>query len=323
MINDILKLVNWKNVTFQFSILLVVVLCLSFFDLIWFANDNAERIRDFVNVIVLFAISEGFYVLNYYFFKIKNVNYLHLGITASIIFLVVHPTTPWFMYIVVMVMALLGKFLIRGKSGPIFNPAALGIALGYVVSVVLVKIGLLQETLFESWWGSDLQFTFYRYLPVLWVLSAGLLFGFLYYAKRFNKLNHGFAYYLTYMIISFLYLQVKGMPISSNTYLLNLFTGSFIFLSFVMVTEPKTSPIMKNQQIWLGITGGIILFIFSNIIPDYLPFLNIEIPVVSALLVLNLITYMVKTRAMLPPVPVGAKPAVPIAPANQPQTKVV
>lgn len=323
MIKDILKLMNWKNITFQFSILLVVVLCLSFFDVIWFANDNFERVNDVINLVVLFAVSEGFYVLNYYFFKLKNVNYLHLGITASIIFLVVHTTTPWFMYIVVMVMALLGKFLIRGKSGPVFNPAALGIALGYVVSVVLVKMGLLQETLFESWWGSDLQFTFYKYLPVLWVLSAGLLFGFLYYAKRFNKLNHGLAYYLTYMIISFLYLQVKGIPISWNTYLLNLFTGSFIFLSFVMVTEPKTSPVMKNQQVWLGITGGIILFVFSNIIPDYFSFLNVEIPVVSALLVLNFITYFVKTRAMRQPVPVAAKVVVPPAVASQPQEKVV
>jgi hypothetical protein len=90
-----------------------------------------------------------------------------------------------------------------------------------------------------------------------------------------------------------------------------------------MVTEPKTSPVMKNQQVWLGITGGIILFVFSNIIPDYFSFLNVEIPVVSALLVLNFITYFVKKRAMRQPVPVAAKVVVPPAVASQPQEKVV
>lgn len=302
MLNDIKKLLTWKNITFRFALLLVVVLLLSFFDLIWFAADTSERMRDMVNLIVLFMVSEGFFVLNYYVFKLKNVNYLHLGITASIIFLVVHPTTPWFMYVIVMVLALVAKFTIRYKGAPVFNPAAMGIVLGYIVSVILVKTGMLQETLFESWWGSDLQFSFYRYLPVLWVISPLLLAGFIYFAKRFNKLNHALSFYLTYIVISFLYLQVKGVPVDWKTYILNIFTGSFVFLAFVMVTEPKTSPIMKPQQIWLGIAGGIILFVYSNLIPDYAPALNSEVPTVAALLTLNLLTFIVKWRSSQRPI---------------------
>ena len=318
MINDIKKMLTWNNVTFRFAILLVVVLSLSFIDLIWFASTDAERIHDTINLVVLFAVSEGFYILNYYFIKLKNVNYLHLGITASIIFLLVHPTTPWFMYVVVMVLALLGKFLIRYKGAPVFNPAALGIALGYVVSVGFVKLGILKETLFESWWGADLQFTFYKFAPVLWVISVLLLASLIYFAKRYNKLNHAVSYYVAYIIITFLYLQVKGVPVTWSTYLLNIFTSSFIFLAFVMVSEPKTSPILKNQQVWLGILGAIFLFITNNFIPDYFPLLNVEIPTVLALLLLNGVTFLVKSRPITRPVAPAVPPVV-----NTPKPKVV
>lgn len=323
MINDIKKYLNWKNPTFQFSILLVVVVCLSFLDLIWFASSDAERIRDVVNLISVFAITEGFYVLNYYFFKIKNINYLHLGITGSIIFLVVHPTTPWYLYMAAAALAILGKTFIRDRGAPIFNPAALGIALGYLLSLILLKAGIVRETLFESWWGSDLQFTFFKFSPVLWVISFAILGLFIYYCKRFNKLNHAVAYYVTYIGLSFLYYQVKDVPIIWMTYLMNIFTGSFIFLAFVMVSEPKTSPVMKNQQIWLGITGGVILFIFSSMIPEHLPALNTEIPTIAALLVLNYITYIVKSNGVRPaPVVTPVAPQQPLNPP-QPQAKVV
>lgn len=331
MINDIKKYLNWKNPTFQFAILLVVVVCLSFLDLIWFASNNDERIRDVVNLLSVFVITEGFYVLNYYFFKIKNLNYLHLGITGCIIFLVVHPTSPWYMFMAVTLFAIVGKTFIRDRGAPIFNPAALGIGLGYLLSLVLFKAGMLRETLFESWWGADLQFTFFKFSPVLWVISFVILGLFVYYCKRFNKLNHALAFYFTYIGLSFLYFQVKGVPVIWMTYLLNIFTGSFIFLAFVMVSEPKTSPVLKNQQVWLGITGGVILFIFSNIIPEYLPAFNVEIPTIAALLLLNYVTYVVKSNGMRPTAPAVAatKPSSPpVAPQQsskppQPQVKVV
>jgi hypothetical protein len=231
------------------------------------------------------------------------------------------------MFVAVTVLALVGKTFIRDRGAPIFNPAALGIGLGYILSLFLLKAGILRETLFESWWGADLQFTFFKFSPVLWVISFVILGLFIYYCKRFNKLTHAIAFYVTYIGLAFLYFQVKAVPVIWMTYLMNIFTGSFIFLAFVMVSEPKTSPVLKDQQLWLGITGGVILFIFSNIFPDYIPALNIEIPTIAALLLLNYITYVVKSNGVKPlPVPTAAVPSV--APQQsskptQPQTKVV
>lgn len=294
MLTDLKRTIHWNNNMFKFAIFLVILLLLSFVDLIWTATSLQEKMTYILNLILIFSVTTASYVFIYSWLNIKNINVLHLLTTTIIMYLVIHPTTPWFMYIVVLALAVLGKHYLRYRMMPIFNPAALGIALAYIVSIFFTKLGILPDTLFESWWGSDLQYSFLSSSPLQWIVIAVLVSLFLYFAKRFNRLPHALVYFFTYIGFYIMYSLVKGSSLDWISYLVNLCTGPFVFLAFVMVTEPKTSPVMKNQQIWLGVIGGAILFVISNIIPDYIPKMSIGIPTIGALLLLNYATFLIK-----------------------------
>lgn len=300
MIQELKKYFNIKNPTFQFSIFLVLFVLASFIDLMIFETTPGLRINYLLAILVTYTITELFWVWNYYSKKIPNLNYLHLGITASILFLLIHPTAPWWMFAIGISLALFFKSMFRYKGQPIFNPAALGVLMTYLVSLPLVNNGILRYPALESWWGADLLFSFAQRLPILWIVPIVLFGGIFVLAKRFNKQLHGIVFFVTYLVFYLVYaLFIKNIPLAPWQFFIGTITSSYVFMAFVMVVEPKTSPIIKNQQIWLGIVGGIILFISTNVLPEYVPGAGILGLSTTALLVLNLITFIVKNHRNL------------------------
>lgn len=294
MFAQLKKLMNWNNTTFRFAIYIGLLLTISFVELLVFETTPGLRTAYVLNIITLIALIDGWYVMNFYLFKVPNLNYLNLFITGCIMYLVIHPDTPvWQMAVAVLGM-LLGKLYIRYKSQPIFNPAALGILLGYLFSVLIKAATGTTQTLFESWWGTDVLYSFYKNMPVLQLFAYLLLALMIYFAWKFRKLTHAVTYLVTYLLCMFVMGQVTGHSafVFSPTMLLEM--SSLFFLTFVMVTEPKTSPILRNHQIGLGVFGGLALFVVSQWIPVYVPALSVEIPWVTALLILNLATFLTK-----------------------------
>lgn len=299
MIQELKKYFNLKNTTFQFSLLLFALMIASVVDLMIYEINQAMRLHYIIAISTTYIVSFGYWVINFYTKKFSNLNFLHVGITATIVFLLIHPTAPWWVFGLAVGASLVFKSLFRYKGQPIFNPAAMGVYMTYLISLSLVNLGLLRYPAIESWWGGDLLFTFAEKYPIFWIIPMVLFAGLVYYADRFRKLVHGVIYFVTYLILYVLYTVVlKGTELLVPQFIMATFTSSYIFLTFVMVTEPKTSPILKNQQIWLGIVGGSILFLCTNIIPENTQGLGMFSVTSFALLLLNLVTFFVKNKRM-------------------------
>jgi hypothetical protein len=269
MIQELKKYFNWKNPTFLFTFALLSFLTISFIDLMIYETTPGLRINYFLSLLASFAVGKCFWIWNFYSKKIPNLNLLHIEITTGIIFLLIHPTAPWWLFALTVGIALISKSLIRFKGQPIFNPAAFGIYMTYLISLVLVKIGALRYPAIESWWGADFLFTFAERMPVFWVVSLFFIIFFIISANRFRKLEHATIYYLTYTGAYLLYaVFLKNIPLEPIPFIISFFTSSYVFLAFVMVVEPKTSPILPKQQFWLGIVGGLLLFVCTIGISD-------------------------------------------------------
>ncbi len=297
MIQELKKYCNWKNPTFLFCVGLVSFLTVSFIDLMIFETTPGLRLNYFLALVSAFAVGKGFWIWNFYSKRTPNLNFLHVEITTAIIFLLIHPTAPWWIFPLTVAVAMFFKSMIRYKGQPIFNPAAFGVYMTYLISLVLVGIGILRYPAIESWWGADFLFTFAEKMPVLWTVSIFFIFFFIFSAHRFRKLEHASIYYLTYigayMIYAVFFQNISLEPIP---FIISFFTSSYVFLAFIMVAEPKTSPVLPNHQIWLGIVGGILLFLCTNIISDTFTGVGYLTVTTFPLIVLNLITFYVKNH---------------------------
>lgn len=299
-----MKFVRWTNPTFQFSVLMISLLFLSTFDLIYFEQSIPLIWQYLLQLAVVFGGIKLYYIFNYYVLKLPNLNPLNLTITGVILYLLIHPSTPWWMFLVAVGATLAGKKVFRYKNQPVFNPAALGLFIAWLISLLLVLAGLMRETLFISWWGADLMYDILNQVPLLSLLSFALSAGLVYYAYKFRKLVHALFFLVTYLICYTAFVLAGTGALPSLNYFIATATGSLMFLVFVMVTEPKTSPVIPSQQVWLGITGGVLLFLFYNFFPENIPALSLEAPDIVALLILNLLTFVVKQRFLVSKPPV-------------------
>ncbi len=300
MIQELKKYCNWKNPTSLFCIGLLSFLTVSVIDLMVYETTPGLRMNYVLALVSAFVVGKGFWIWNYYSKKIPNLNFLHVEITTAITFLLVHPTAPWWVFPLTVAVALFFKSLLRYKGQPIFNPAAFGVYMSYLLSLALVGMGFLRFPAIESWWGADFLFTFAEKMPLLWMLSIFFIMFFIFSASRFRKLEHAAIYYLTYVGGYMIYaVFIRNVALEPIPFLISFFTSSYVFLAFIMVAEPKTSPVLPKHQVWLGVVGGLLLLLCTNIISDN--FTGVGYLTVSTfpLLLLNLITFYVKNHRSL------------------------
>ena len=174
------KLFNFKSALVQYTLLLSLFLLTSLTESA--VNDPNIRASLIINFLSFYIPSLILFSITTILLKLKGVNYFNYSITTIILYLLVHPTTPWWILSLTMVTTITAKYFIRYKQLPVFNPAALGLFLTYYVSVLLQKLGLLKETLFVSWWGAELNRTSYAKMPFLYIFPVLFMFLFLYYA---------------------------------------------------------------------------------------------------------------------------------------------
>ncbi|MDP4008454.1 MAG: hypothetical protein Q8P68_04665 [Candidatus Peregrinibacteria bacterium] len=134
--------------------------------------------------------------------------------------------------------AVIFKFFFEWKGRPIINPAVF--ALLVLVSVAALIPGM--ESPFISWWGASFKEPLALVLLLVWVLSGLNVW------KKWP------------LFVSFL------VPYAALVYFLQgeeffefIFTsGTIFFFAAIMLIEPKTSPIKRNQQIICGILTAIV-----------------------------------------------------------------
>jgi len=169
-------------------------------------------------------------------------------ITALIISLVLSVTTPWFMVVGTILIAILSKHLLVYKKKPIFNPAAFGL----FISIIIFHTE-------QSWWGA------FGELP--WWMMIFLLIGGYLVTDRVNKYPQVFSFLGTFFVLLFL---MGCLNIGSAADALRSpFINAALFFGFFMLTDPPTSPAKYNKQVMFGvlsaISGIIIYAIFGGL----------------------------------------------------------
>jgi Na+-translocating ferredoxin:NAD+ oxidoreductase RnfD subunit len=160
-------------------------------------------------------------------------------VTALIISLVLSASAPWYQAVLITLIALASKHIIAVKRKPIFNPAAFGL---------LASIYLFHSN--QSWWGG------LSLLPV-WCIIILIIGGFL-IAKKVNKFPQVFTflgiYFLLFILMTVFHYKDTGVV----SIFRDPFVNSALFLSFIMLTDPPTSPAKYRHQFVFGLIAAVI-----------------------------------------------------------------
>ncbi len=155
-------------------------------------------------------------------------------ITGLIIGYVLSSDQAWWKFSAACALAILSKHLIVFKKKHIFNPAAFGIFL------TLILFGASTQ-----WKGT---YAWYILLP----------FG-IYFAQKIGKLNIIIGYLLAFFVLFGTQAVIQKIPLG---HILGYLSYFYIF---VMIIEPKTSPIKPSEKIIFGVGIAVLIFIFTEI----------------------------------------------------------
>jgi len=153
------------------------------------------------------------------------------AISALIIGFVLASDNPWWITSLASLFAVSSKYLIRFNKRHVFNPAAFGIFL----SIILFGAN-------TQWKGT---FLWYILLP------AGL-----YFTYKIRKLELITGYLITALGLFGIQAVLNKVP------LINIFGYLSYFYIFVMLIEPKTTPIKPLAKLTFGIGAAGLIFIF-------------------------------------------------------------
>jgi len=153
-------------------------------------------------------------------------------ISGLIIGFVLSSDQPRWIYVVAAVFAISSKHFIRIKDKHLFNPAAFGL----FSAIILCGA----ET---QWKGTYLWYV---------LIPAGL-----YFAYRVRRLEVIVGYSLTVLVL------FGAQAFIQKVSLLNIFGYLSYFYIFVMVIEPKTTPIRPRGKMLFGIGVAALIFILT------------------------------------------------------------
>lgn len=205
------------------------------------------------------------FVVNQLIAKIFNVhpNYESQLITGTILALIVGPL-PLLQNIIfltiIATISMASKYILTFRKQHIFNPVAIAVTIG----AVLTGQG-------ASWWiGGAIMLPF---ITVMGIIMARKL-------RRFHLI-------LSFLISFSIVLSLQSLNSVGVSALPNLLQSAFLsppllFFTFVMLTEPITSPADRKMRIYFGIFSGVIYALFSV-------YLNVFYTLELALIVSNLV----------------------------------
>ena len=242
----------------------------------------------------------------HYGFGIAISNPINFLVSTLIVFLLIHPTNSLWIFPFAIISVALGKFIFRKNKQPIFNPAALGIAITYLVAKIINQINPASDTLLISWWGADMFQNITRDIPIVNVIVPVFFFFLLFYgASLFKKIPYVLSFLITFMLATFTYTFLIDSPEKAISFIsLTLFNAT-AFCALVMLPEPKTSPNFPNQQIMVGIIAGVSLFLFNTFFGAW----PVD-PLINSILVANMATLIIKVSGQRPvtSIPVPSSP---------------
>ena len=153
-------------------------------------------------------------------------------LTALIVAMVLRAQEQWYVVAVTSVIAVLSKYALRAGEATVFNPAALGLVVGYY----LFHAG-------ESWWGAQ---TDVDGLARLILLAAGI-----YITDRVNKTPLVLTFMATYFCL-FTAAAFLGDPLSVAEIFHTPDLEMLLYFAFFILTDPPTSPPKYHGQVIYG-----------------------------------------------------------------------
>lgn len=265
------KLFTLKNTTFQFLLVLIAfvfyhLLFKIFQDSLW-----GIFVYNFISKVIVLALIFGiYYFIATKYFKIF-INPLNLIISGTLLLAVLDVQTNMIYWILMAIFLILIKTFVRYQGGPIFNPTMASVfALLIVLDILALVFKLEPIELSFSWWAGNVLKIFDN-LFIQYFLAFLISLVFVYYAYKFKKiyLSLSFIIFATiFKIINLIsFINTFDLGLTDVTRLIVDLFLSMIFFSFVMLNEPKTSPIKVNKQIFYGFVGALIVFLLQ-LLPD-------------------------------------------------------
>jgi enediyne biosynthesis protein E5 len=173
------------------------------------------------------------------------------AITGLIIGYVLASSQPWWIFLLASLVAVCSKHIIRVKAKHIFNPAAFGI-----FSAILLTGAYTQ------WKGT---YAWYILVP----------FG-IYFVSKIRKAEILIGYIVAFFIL------FGSQAIMQKISLVNILGYLNYFFIFIMLVEPKTTPIYPKGKVIFGVACAVLIFIFAQI--------GVKVDAeLSALIILNLL----------------------------------
>ncbi|MEK7673544.1 MAG: hypothetical protein AAB373_06710 [Patescibacteria group bacterium] len=193
----------------------------------------------------------GFGIILFYIFKAitgKPKNIWNTVITSLIIFLVLNhggnseaslaDISSIIYALAATFIAIASKFFLEPRGMPIINPTVLGLLAVYIIGKWILGYG----GPFISWWG--VAYNLY-YIPLI-LMALWALWG----LKSWNK----WAPVLSFLLV----VLATAYPVFGSWETVKfIFTDATIyFFATIMLVDPKSSPLLKKQQIFFGIIAA-------------------------------------------------------------------
>lgn len=164
-------------------------------------------------------------------------------LTGLFVAMVLSRFEPWYVTVATSVVAVLSKYVARGRTANVFNPAALGL----VVTFYAIGTG-------QDWWGA---------LPDGGITGLLVLFATgLFIADRVNKVPLVLVFLGSYFLL-FTMMAFAGDPRLVAEIFRAPDVNAVLFFAFFILTDPPTSPVKYRDQMVFGVlvaVSGFVIF---------------------------------------------------------------
>ena len=204
----------------------------------WVGSDSLEYLVQVRNFALIYLSGFIVYFLGVQAGIMKTTRWEHRVISSLILFLLFDSFLPWWVFLSLGIITELLQRFVRSVAGPILNPASAG-------ALMLAALGQ-----YPSWWGVS-------FAPRINIIEGGISI-----AAFFTLPIAGYIVYkykkLWIPTIAFVLYSVTYFLIFRSNPLFIILEGTVLFYLLIMAVEPKTSPILKNDQIIFGAVVGLL-----------------------------------------------------------------
>jgi glycine betaine catabolism B len=275
--NFLNKTTMYRVVLYYLMALWLIALIFSFFHILPYSAFSI-----IISLVILLLVSSATnYVFSYVFKVPANIESIYISV--FILALIITPALAPADYIFLGwagILAMASKYIFAIKHKHIFNPAALAVA--------ITAFFINQNA---SWWIGTLS------------LAPFVLIGGLMVVRKIKRKDLAWSFFLAAIITILTFVFLKGGNVFSSFYQA-LFYSPILFFTFIMITEPLTTPPSHLLRILYGALVG---FLFAPQIHFGTFYLTPEI----ALLFGNIFSYLVSPKKRLT---LKLKKAVQVAP---------